>query len=80
VTESALDPCEKCEEVMQPYLDGVLSDAEIADAQAHLERCYYCAKRYRFEEQLRHFVHDATAAQMPPELKARLAALRTPLI
>jgi mycothiol system anti-sigma-R factor len=80
VTGSAIDPCEKCEEVMQPYLDGVLSDAEIAEARAHLDRCYYCAKRYRFEEQFRHFVRQATSEQMPPELKARLAALRTPLI
>jgi mycothiol system anti-sigma-R factor len=76
----AIDPCAKCEEVMQPYLDGVLSDAEIADAHAHLEECYYCAKRYRFEERLRHFVRQATAEEMPPELKERLAALRTPLI
>ena len=24
-----IDPCEKCEEVMQPYLDRVLSEAEV---------------------------------------------------
>jgi anti-sigma factor RsiW len=65
---------------MQPYLDGVLSDAEIEHAKAHLERCHYCAKRYRFEERLRHFVRQAAVEQISPELKQRLAALRTPLI
>jgi anti-sigma factor RsiW len=76
----ATDPCAQCEEVMQRYLDGVLSDAEIADAHAHLERCHYCAKRYRFEERLRHFVREAAVDRMTPELRQRLAALRTPLL
>ncbi len=73
------DPCEKCEEMMQPFLDGALSDAEVAEAEGHLERCNWCAKRYRFEERLRHFVRVAVSEQMPAELKAKLAALRTPL-
>jgi anti-sigma factor (TIGR02949 family) len=78
VTES--DPlCAKCEEVMQRYLDGALSDLEIEEAKAHLARCYYCAKRYRFEVSLRHFVRQAVDEPMPPELKERLLALRTPL-
>jgi anti-sigma factor RsiW len=65
---------------MQPYLDGALSDAEIAEAQSHLDRCYYCAKRYRFEVSLRRFVRQAAVEEMPPGLKERLLALRTPLI
>jgi mycothiol system anti-sigma-R factor len=73
------DPCEKCEEMMQPFLDGALSDDEVAEAERHLERCNWCAKRYRFEERLRHFVRVAVSEQMPAELKAKLAALRTPL-
>ena len=48
-----IDPCEKCEEVMQPYLDRVLSDAELREAEEHLAGCSFCAKRYRFEESLR---------------------------
>ena len=75
-----IDPCEKCEEVMQPYLDGALSDAEIAEAHAHLDLCAYCAKRYRFEVELRRFVRQAAVEEMPPQLKHRLAQLRTPLI
>jgi mycothiol system anti-sigma-R factor len=73
------DPCEKCEEAMQPYLDRVLDEAEQAEAEAHLAGCGYCRKRYRFEESLRIFVRQACAEQMPPELKKKLAALRTPL-
>jgi anti-sigma factor (TIGR02949 family) len=75
------DPlCAKCEEVMQRYLDGVLSDAEIAEAQAHLDGCGYCARRYRFEVHLRRFVRQAAVAPMPPQLKRRLSDLRTPLL
>jgi anti-sigma factor RsiW len=65
--------------MMQPFIDGVLSDEEVAEAQRHLERCHWCAKRYRFEERLRHYVRVAVSEPMPPELKAKLAALRTPL-
>ena len=72
--------CAKCEEMMQPYLDHALSDWEVAEAESHLDRCTYCRKRYRFEESLRRYVRDAAAERMPPELKERLAALRTPLI
>ena len=36
----------------------------------------WCAKRYRFEERLRHYVRVATAEPMSPELKAKLAAPR----
>jgi anti-sigma factor (TIGR02949 family) len=74
------DWCAKCEEMMQPFLDGMLSDADVAEAERHLELCSWCAKRYRFEERLRRYVRVAAAEPMRPELKARLAALRTPLL
>jgi anti-sigma factor (TIGR02949 family) len=73
------DDCEKCEELLQPYLDRVLSDAERAEAERHLEGCSYCRKRYVFEEQIRQFVRQSVVEEMPPELKQKLAALRTPL-
>ena len=73
------DPCEHCEQLMQPYLDRVLDDAEREEAERHLSGCGYCSTRYRFEESLRRFVRQAASEQMPPELKAKLAALRTPL-
>ena len=75
-----IDPCGKCEEVLQPYLDRELTDDEKVEAEAHLEACSYCRKRYRFEESLRRYVREAAVETMPPELKAKLAALRTPLV
>jgi mycothiol system anti-sigma-R factor len=73
------DPCDKCEEMMQPFLDRTLDEAERAEAEAHLDGCGYCRKRYRFEESLRQFVRRACSEEMPPELKQKLASLRTPL-
>jgi hypothetical protein len=73
------DPCTQCEEMLQPYLDRVLSEEERIEAEDHLNRCAYCAKRYRFEESLRQFVRQAVSEPMSPELKAKLSALRTPL-
>src|SRR6185312_17456847 len=37
--------CEKCEELMQPYLDRVLTEAERLEAEAHLAACAWCEKR-----------------------------------
>jgi anti-sigma factor (TIGR02949 family) len=80
VTSFADDPCARCEEMIQPYLDRELNEVERVEAEAHLSGCSYCRKRYRFEEHLRRFVRQAVVAEpMPPELKARLAQLRTPL-
>ena len=73
------DPCVYCEEVLQPFLDRQLSDDERAEAERHLADCDYCRKRYRFEEHLRMFVRQAAVEPMAPELKQKLAALRTPL-
>lgn len=74
------DPCAKCEEMLQPFLDRELSDEERAEAEAHLDGCAYCRKRYRFEETLRRYVRQAASDPMPPELKEKLASLRTPLL
>ena len=77
---TASDPCAHCEEVMQQYMDRVLTDVERAEAEAHLDACAYCRKRYRFEVSLRQFVRQAVAAEpMPVDLKRRLVELRTPL-
>jgi mycothiol system anti-sigma-R factor len=77
---TAFDPCAHCEEVMQQYMDRVLTDVERAEAEAHLDECAYCRKRYRFEETLRVFVRQAVAAEpIPVELRQKLLALRTPL-
>jgi anti-sigma factor (TIGR02949 family) len=72
--------CEKCEELMQPYLDRVLTEAERAQAEAHLAACGWCERRYRFEVALRQFVRQSVTEPMPAQLKQKLAALRTPLV
>ena len=74
-----IDPCVACEELLQPYLDRELSEAERREAESHLAECGYCAKRYRFEVKLRRFVRQAAVEEMPPELKHKLRMLRTPL-
>jgi anti-sigma factor (TIGR02949 family) len=68
--------CDDCEKLMQPYMDGVLSEEQIREAREHLARCPGCDKRFRFEEKLRHFVRIAVDEPMPAELRARLAGLR----
>ncbi|HET7571794.1 MAG TPA: zf-HC2 domain-containing protein [Gaiellaceae bacterium] len=73
------DPCAHCEELMQPYLDRILTEEELVEAEAHLAECDYCRRRYRFEESLRVYVRQAVSEQMPAALKAKLAALRIPL-
>jgi anti-sigma factor RsiW len=76
---TAYDPCTHCEEMMQPYMDRVLTDTERAEAETHLDDCTYCRKRYRFEGKLRQFVRQAVHEPMSVELKTKLAGLRTPL-
>jgi anti-sigma factor (TIGR02949 family) len=80
VSGFAIDPCEQCEQLLQPFLDRDLSDEERAVAENHLTGCAYCRKRYKFEEDLRRFVRQAVVEPMPPELKTKLAELRTPLV
>ena len=70
--------CDGCEEMMQPYMDGVLTDEQIREAKEHLEACPPCEKRYHFEESLRRYVRVAADEPMPDALKVRLAELRTP--
>ncbi len=77
---TAYDPCTHCEEMMQPYMDRVLTDVERAEAETHLDGCTYCRTRYKFEEKLRQFVRQAVQQEpMTVELKTKLASLRTPL-
>ena len=69
--------CGDCEQMMQPYLDGVLSDEQVQEAKEHLERCPPCDKRYRFEVTLRRYVRVAVSEPIPDELKAKLVGLRS---
>jgi anti-sigma factor (TIGR02949 family) len=69
--------CDDCEKMMQPYMDRVLSEQEITEAQEHLERCPHCDRRYKFEEDLRHYVRVATDEPMTAELRAKLVGMRS---
>ncbi|MDX6455814.1 MAG: putative zinc-finger [Gaiellaceae bacterium] len=76
---SQQDPCAHCEEMMQPYLDHILTEAERVEAELHLDECDWCRRRYRFEESLRIYVRQAVSETMSASLKQRLSALRIPL-
>ena len=69
--------CDRCEELLQGYLDRELTDEEVTTAEAHLNGCDYCRRRYRFEESLRIYVRMTAAERMPPGLMEKLAQLRT---
>ena len=74
-----VDPCAHCEEMMQPYLDHVLTEEERVAAESHLDECESCRRRYRFEESLRVYVRQATAEVMSAELRVKLSTLRIDL-
>jgi predicted anti-sigma-YlaC factor YlaD len=68
--------CEKCEELLQDFLDRTLTNEEWALAETHLSDCEYCRRRYRFEENLRRYVKLSAVERMPPGLMAKLEELR----
>jgi predicted anti-sigma-YlaC factor YlaD len=68
--------CEKCEELLQDFLDRTLTNEEWAVAESHLEGCEYCRRRFRFEETLRRYVKLSAIERMPPGLMAKLEELR----
>jgi anti-sigma factor (TIGR02949 family) len=71
-----MSDCDKCEKLLQGYLDRELSEDEVQVAEMHLEGCDYCRRRYRFEESLRVYVRTTAAERMPPGLLEKLAQLR----
>jgi anti-sigma factor (TIGR02949 family) len=68
--------CEKCEELLQGYLDRDLAPDEVVTAEGHLDACDYCRRRYRFEETLRRYIRLSASERMPEGLMAKLAELR----
>ena len=68
--------CEKCEELLQGFLDRELTEAEVSVAEFHLDGCDYCRRRYKFEESLRRYVKLSAVERMPPGLMERLTELR----
>jgi len=76
---SEIDPCEWCEEVLQPYLDRDLDATDVQKVKQHLAACSWCEKRFAFESDFRRLVRQAVIEPMDPALKAKLAALRLEL-
>jgi anti-sigma factor (TIGR02949 family) len=73
---SGHDDCEKCEELLQGFLDRELTEAEVLVAEVHLDGCDYCRRRYKFEDSLRRYVKLSVTERMPPGLLDKLAQLR----
>jgi anti-sigma factor RsiW len=48
-----VDACTRAEKAVQGYLDGVLSETERAEIDAHLAECGDCARAYAFEQAFR---------------------------
>ena len=71
--------CTKCEELLQVYVDGELSEKEALELEVHLDRCGYCRKRYRFERKLRLYVRKVSQEPLPRSLQDKLASMRTQL-
>jgi len=71
-----MSDCDKCEKLLQGYLDRELSEDEVQVAEMHLEGCDYCRRRYRFEQSLRVYVRTTAVERMPPGLLEKLAQLR----
>jgi anti-sigma factor (TIGR02949 family) len=71
-----LEPCDRCEELLQDFLDRTLTDAEWGEAESHLAGCDYCARRYKFEASLRRYVRTTASERMPPGLFEKLNELR----
>ena len=71
--------CSECERLVQDYVDRVLTDADRARVQAHLDSCPRCARCYKLEETLWKHVKRCCEEPMTDDLKHRLLALRTPL-
>jgi anti-sigma factor RsiW len=70
-------PCDHCEQLLQLYVDGELSEVEAREAETHLEVCGYCGRNYRFERLFRLYVRRAASVEpMSDALRAKLVALR----
>ncbi|HLI51459.1 MAG TPA: zf-HC2 domain-containing protein [Thermomicrobiaceae bacterium] len=65
-----------CNEVMRrldEFIDRELNDEELAEVQAHLDRCGHCAERFRFEENVLRLVgRCGRQLSAPPELVRRV--------
>lgn len=64
--------CSDALDNLERFLDGELEEGNLREVSAHLARCYPCAERKEFEEQLRAFVRHRCSEQAPPSLITRI--------
>lgn len=69
--------CGHCEQLLQLYVDGELAGEESREAEAHLDACGYCRRRYRFERLFRAYLREVAGEPLPEPLRAKLSSLKT---
>ena len=70
--------CEKCEELLQGYLDRDLKPEEVLVAESHSTAASTAAGAGRFEAHLRRYIRTTAVERMPAGLMAKLTELRGP--
>lgn len=56
------------------YLDGLVDPAERDAMEEHLSVCRRCCGELEFAQELRGFLTEHAEEQLPPDVRARLAA------
>jgi len=56
------------------YLDGLVDEHERAAVEDHLSICRRCCGELEFAEELRGFLSENAAEELPPEVRRRLVA------
>jgi hypothetical protein len=70
--------CEKYKKLIEKYLDGIISDKELADLKSHLENCSICRKEFEQFQQLQNVIAEGmstprTAKEAREVILSRLA-------
>lgn len=68
--------CKQTIEHLYQYIDRSLSDDELAEVRAHLDRCPPCRDHFRFEENILSVIGQrCRETSAPPALKDRVRRL-----
>ena len=66
--------CEEAARRLHTFLDRELDEAEIAEVQAHLDKCKECHSKFRFEASFKRLIMTRSSEQSAPTgLRERLA-------
>jgi hypothetical protein len=55
--------CEKYAKLIEKYLDGIISDKELADLKSHLENCSICRKEFKRFQQLQAVIAEGMSTR-----------------